>query len=138
MEKRQIVSGKCELPRCKLCVEIKEMNDHVNLSGHDISFNDNMSCISHNIIYAILCSSCGKHYIGETKCRLNLRINFHREQIKRSENAKLYVSRHIHDCGAEFKVIPIFSLPSNCSSYVRKHMENYFIKLTSPSLNSHS
>ena len=94
-----------------------------------------MCCTTKNLIYILFCNNCNKFYVGETSMALNLRINLHRNHITNNNYGHLPVSTHIKTCNKLFSVIPIFKLHTN-SDYIRKKMEDNFIFLLKPELNS--
>ena len=124
---------KCNESRCKTCSILVEGNCSTLVNNKPIYFNSNMSCKTPNVIYILFCS-CKKFYVGQTSCILRLRVNLHRQQINNPLYSFLFVSKHIHNCGNNFNVMPIYYL-KNASSYVVNKMENYFIWYLKPTLN---
>lgn len=126
---------KCRRERCLTCVQILERKMLITVNNHNIYFNKTMTCISKNVIYLLICDNCKKLYIGETKLCLNLRVNLHRQHITRPEYGTSFVSTHLRSCGSSFHVVPLFQLPL-CTDTTRKKLEQYFINLIQPELNS--
>lgn len=47
-----------------------------------------------NVVYKIICNECSASYVGQTKRRLNTRINEHRKHINRNTNNKSVITEH--------------------------------------------
>ena len=123
----------CSKPKCKTCKIIIEKRGGISINNHFIKFNCNMNCTTDNVIYVLFCNGCTAYYVGETGNSMNIRINLHRNHIVKE--GFLPVSKHIKYCCGAFKVIPIYRLPID-SIYLRRQMENYFIKVLKPRLNA--
>ena len=95
-----------------------------------------MQCNTVNVIYSLICINCKQFYVGETNGPLNIRINLHRNQCKHISYCKLAVSSHLFNCNKEFLVAPIYKLPDNTSTYLRRKMEHFFINYLKPTLNA--
>lgn len=128
---------KCNKPRCGTC--------NIIIPGRIIKLpnrthfapNLSMSCISQNVIYCLICSTCSKIYIGSTSMNLTKRITLHRSQTKHRQYTILYANLHFSTCANNmFHVIPIFQLLKNTHESVLVFVENYFIQLLRPELNS--
>jgi hypothetical protein len=89
---------KCLRPRCKTCKCIVEGTNFTFENKSIIYINEDMNCMSRNIIYVLSCTKCNKYYVGETSDQLSMRINVHRQEIKDSNLRHLYVSKHIANC----------------------------------------
>lgn len=126
---------RCNLKKCKLCENIIERKVSICINNQEVYFNSNMKCTTANVIYCLFCKKCSKFYVGETGMQLNLRINLHRSQSSNPNYAILPVSKHLYTCGQGFNVIPIFNL-SQHQSFIRRKMEDYFIRLLKPNLNA--
>lgn len=95
-----------------------------------------MNCRSKNLIYLIICDNCSQFYVGETSIALNLRVNLHRNHINNENYGFLNVSLHIRNCGKSFKIIPFYKIPDSYSTFLRRKMEWFFIKMLLPELNN--
>ena len=54
-------------------------------------------CKLTHIIYLITCIKCSLQYVGETKQALHARMNAHRSDIKKEEDAHMRLHRHFQD-----------------------------------------
>jgi hypothetical protein len=137
-QKRQYKVNKCNRPRCKTCLIIIEGTDFVFENGTKVYINENMTCISQNVVYVMKCGNCTKCYIGETSDKLSMRMNVHRQQIRDTNLRHLFVSKHIANCAKDkdpiFTVMPFKKIINDDPAY-RKTMEKDFITLHKPSLN---
>ena len=97
-----------------------------------------MTCDSSNLVYVVICPTCGEEYIGETgigKAKLRDRMRIYREHIRDPETEKLHVERHLRICGkGNFKVFPFFQLRKQDTA-LRRSYENYFQKKYKTKLN---
>ena len=81
--------GRCNYcPRLDLTGLIKGKSD-----GRKFRSRTSINCRSNNLIYAIECTCCGMHYVGQTKRRLMDRMVSHFASIK-SEQVKYPVGHH--------------------------------------------
>lgn len=126
---------KCNKPRCLTCKHMVEKTHSITINNISVEFNSSMNCRSKNVIYIITCCNCQQFYVGETCNSLNLRVNLHRQHIANSNYGQSHVSIHLRSCDRSFSIIPIFQL-TELSTYYRRKLELYFIKLLKPSLNS--
>ena len=58
----------------------------------------NVSCISNNLVYCLLCKKCNKLYVGQTKRALRTRIGEHCTSI-RKKKTHMVVGRHYNSSG---------------------------------------
>ena len=137
-EKRTLKVNKCNRSRCKTCPLIIEDTHFVFENGTKAYINENMTCISQNIIYVMKCGNCNKCYIGETSDKLSMRMNVHRQQIKDVNLRHLFISKHIAECAKNiepmFYVMP-FKKVTNEDPVYRKTIEKDCINFHRPSLN---
>ena len=126
--------NKCNKPRCKCCkilipyrklIIIKDMKFYINYNGN---------CQTKNVIYILFCC-CNKSYIGQTITQFNLRINLHRDHSNNIDRTILNSNKHIHKCGGNFKTTILFIATNNDTMYLNQ-MEEYFIKIIKPELNT--
>ena len=81
--------GRCNYcPRLDLTGLIKGKSD-----GRKFRSRTSINCRSNNLVYAIECTHCGMHYVGQTKRRLMDRMVSHFASIK-SEQVKYPVGHH--------------------------------------------
>ena len=71
---------KCSRSRCKLCLEIVEGSSYTFHNGKQAWCNAAITCFTPNIIYAMICTSCKKFYIGETGDPICIRTTGHRSK----------------------------------------------------------
>jgi hypothetical protein len=131
---RNFSVSRCNQKRCKTCFILVEAKKYIFINNKIVYFNNNMSCLSENVIYVIFCS-CGEFYVGQTSLVFRKRITLHRQHINHPNYSILSVSNHIRMCGGKFSVLPIYFVDSACS-YVLEKMENYFITYLKPTLNA--
>ena len=99
-------------------------------------YNRYFDCKCENVIYMIICNSCGGNYIGETEC-LRERMNNTKSHIRHTNRNSLPYIQHIYRCNKViepmFKIYP-FYFENN--SMFRKFKEWRFIKRFKPILNT--
>ena len=59
----------CHRPRCNTCSHVA-LGNTIRGSLRNLNGLGSYTCISSNVIYAIVCTRCKKNYIGETKRRM--------------------------------------------------------------------
>jgi len=68
----------CDRKRCNTCNFVtKDQNLCIVGPNGTYSVKDHFTCVSHNVVYAIICKKCKLIYIGETQRRLADRITEH-------------------------------------------------------------
>ncbi|EZA47392.1 hypothetical protein X777_16331 [Ooceraea biroi] len=81
-----------------------------------------------NVIYRLNCNDCDKSYIGQTKRHLRIRVNEHKNDVKKHESMHSVVSTHRLNNNHEFD----FSSPMvlHNEKYYKKRdiSEMFFIK----------
>ena len=93
------------------------------------------SCDSYNLLYIIICPTCGEEYTGETgigKTKLRDRVRVYRQRIRQPEYQKLKVEEHLKTCGkGTFKIFPLLwdAEIDLRKSYERNFMNRYKTKL---------
>ena len=71
----------------------------------------NFNCETPYLIYVIICSSCNKEYIGQTRGQLKERLSIYRQHIRQPEYEKIEVERHLRTCAKGiFKIFPFFKM----------------------------
>ena len=104
-------------------------------NGKIHKINENMNCNSKFVIYLLICK-CKKTYIGHTN-NFRLHMNNQKDHTKHSERSKLFVNKHLFNCGKKWTVMPIFQMNTNdLISRLCKEMK--FIDMYEPSLNVNS
>ena len=128
-------SFKCNKNRCNLCNIIIEGSSYLFKHSNEHFFiRSKLNCQSRNVIYILECDSCSECYLGATNC-MNERLYNHRRDINNEEYRTFNVSRHIHQCGTNFRFMPIYSNPNYNSLLL---YEQIFIRKFKPSLNRNS
>ena len=123
---------KCHKSRCELCdILIESKSFKFKNSPIPFKIKRNLTCDSSNVIYVIRCSNCSDEYIGCSKSLRN-RTALHKNHIKSETNRKLFVSKHIFECGKKFEIIPIYQ---NHDYNLLLLKERDFISKYTPSLN---
>lgn len=135
--KENIGVEKCGKVRCQLCECLITGREYKFEHNHIFRVKSSFTCDSKNVIYCIKCAGCEKTYIGETS-DLRMRVNLHRNQIRRPEYNVLNMSRHIAECAKErsikFYIFPFYQVVGTNEERLAK--ENYFIHKFKPTLNS--
>lgn len=104
-------------------------------NGKHFPVNQNMSCKSKNVIYALVCTNCEEFYIGETKTELRTRMTVHRQQTNHQELTILRANEHFRICsGGHFRIFPLYKVNCESDSF-RKRKEGLFINILQPTLN---
>lgn len=101
-------SCKCNKPRCKTCLHIKETDMVTDNNDLPIALQHNINCQSENVIYMIQCLKCNIRYVGETSCKLKDRINQHRSDVNTDKDT--VIAKHFtqHCPSLEYlQVIPL-------------------------------
>ena len=99
-------SGKCSPCKAiltyKCCRQIKATSTFKNrLTGKEYRIFHQVNCKDRNVIYLLECLKCdGKAYVGKTETPMNLRMNGHRSDSKKSQ--KLAVDIHFGQPGHSF------------------------------------
>ena len=95
------------------------------------------SCDSSDLLYIIICPTCGEEYTGETrigKTKLRDRVRVYRHHIRQPKYQKLKVEEHLRTCGkGTFQIFPLLQIWSSeidlRRSYERNFMKKYKTKL---------
>ena len=99
---KQIWVFKCPDKRCECCASLllgnlyafKNVDKIFNLKAH-------FSCNSSNLLYIIICPTCGEEYIGETgvgKTKLKDHVRVYQQHFRQPEYQKLKVEEHLRTC----------------------------------------
>ena len=109
---------KCNDSRCECCNYLLLTNKYTFKNVQKTFFlKSEMSCDSSNLIYVIICSSCGEEYIGETgmgKTKLRDRVRVYRQHIRQPQYQQLKVEEHLRTCGkGMFKLFPFLQIHNN-------------------------
>ena len=129
---------KCFIKRCGTCPLLITGSKLELDNGTLITPNKTINCRSKNLIYLIICGNCNLYYIGETENELRFRVTLHKQHCT-SNYGFLKVNIHIKNCIVNneklFKIFPFYQ-NNLMSKKSRKELEDFFIKLYKPPLNS--
>ena len=129
---------KCNRSRCKTCPDIMEGTTISFSNGKTFHVKTDMSCVSKQVVYSIICAKCNAFYIGQTKNELCKRMTLHRQQTNHEELRVLNVNKHIHSCaGGKFKIFPLYRVDS-ANVHLLEEKEQILISALKPQLNSSS
>ena len=86
---KQVGVYKCPDKRCECCASLLLGNSYT-FKNVDKTFNlkTYFSCDSYNLLYIIICPTCGEEYTGETgigKTKLRVRAQVYRQHIRQPE-----------------------------------------------------
>ena len=97
------------------------------------------SCDIYNLLYIIICPTCGEEYTSKTgngKTKLRGRVRVYRQHIRQSKYQKLKVEEHLRMCGkVTFKIFPLLHMGSS-ETDLRKSYEINFMKKCEKKLNN--
>ena len=135
---KQVGVFKCPDKRCECCASLLLGNSYT-FKNVDKTFNlkAHFSCDSSNLLYIVICPTCGEVYTGETgvgKTKLRDSVRVYRQHIRQPEYQKLKVEEHLRTCGeGTFKIFPLLQMRSSeidlRRSYERNFMKKYKTKL---------
>ena len=136
--KKQVGVFKCPDKRCKCCASLL-LGKSYTFINIDKTFNlkAHFSCDGSNLLYVVICPTCGEEYTGETgvgKTKLKDRVRVYRQHIRQPGYQKLKVEEHLRTCGEGiFKTFPLIQMRSSevdlRRSYKRNFMKKYKRKL---------
>ena len=150
---KQVGVFKCPDKRCECCASLLLGNSYT-FKNDDKTFNlkAHFSCDSSNLLYIVICPTCGEKYTGETgvgKTKLRDCVRVYRQHIRQpgyqkrkveehlrtcGEYQKLKVEEHLRTCGeGTFKIFPLLQMRNSeidlRRSYERNFIEKYKTKL---------
>ena len=130
---KQVGVYKCPDKRCECCTSLLLGNSYT-FKNVDETFNlkTYFSCDSYNLLYIIICPTCGEQYTGETgvgKTKLRNRIRVYRQHIRQPEYQKLKVEEQLRTCGkGTFKIFPLLQMRSSEIDLSRSYEINFLKK----------
>lgn len=127
----------CNDRRCQLCkYSVTTSTFQSTATGDTYRIFSNLSCKSVNVIYLITCSICQEQYIGETGGPLNIRINLHRDHI-RKKDAYQATAVHFNTAGHSWTDMQVVAIDQNRSWSVtqRRAKEKHWMDKLKSSLN---
>ena len=88
---------RCDRSRCNTCRHTNS-STFIDTPGGRLKFKARCTCVSKNVVYAIICSRCHMIYIGQTDRRLGDRFREHLLSTK-VRGPNLPVGRHFASSG---------------------------------------
>ena len=126
--KRNSFPPKCNrLLRCQHCPLIinRRYNHIVSTStGRKYKIPRKVTCNSRNLIYCLECISCSSQYVGQTKNKLLIRVNQHKNDIKHQRDTS--VARHFAKHANKFNIY-VLQLMKDDNQSSRDMNENHWI-----------
>ena len=127
----------CNRSNCGLCTIYNNLitaPSYTLSNNMTIKPNTDFDCNSTNLIYCIICPTCGGHYIGQTECLRN-RMNLHRSHSSPgNDDAPLKINQHLQTCAnGHFRVFPFFKV-KHFHQIAREGWEQHFIDIFKPTL----
>ena len=96
--------NKCKDLRCKikcrdnnLVLPLNNCKSNVNARNFVLQSNENLNCLSCNVIYLVSCTVCGLQYVGETGRAANVRWAEHLAKIRKGDRSQLIYSHFSSD-----------------------------------------
>jgi hypothetical protein len=112
---------------------------HIFNYGQNIfTIKDDMSCVSMEVVYVLVCNGCNKLYIGEMDNAVSLCMNQHCSNANNLLASGLYVSKHLHayiNLPNKFKMMPLMLIKKD-SSTICRYWESFIISKMKPELNA--
>ena len=130
---KQVAVYKCPDKRCECCAGLL-LGNSCTFKNVDKTFNlkTYFSCDSYNLLYIIICPTCGEEYTGETgigKTKLRDRVRVYRQHIRQPEYQKLKVEEHLRTYGkGTFKIFPLLQMWSSEIDLRRRYERNFMKK----------
>ena len=100
MDRIPLVGGckPCQRPKCSWCNKINETKTFKSTSNNKIfTIFHSLDCQSSWVIYIIECNTCRLQYIGKSETGFNLRLNNHRNHIKKEVNSCELTEHFLHN-----------------------------------------
>ena len=77
----------CQRPKCRWCNKINQTETFKSISNNIFTIFHSLDCQSSWVIYIIECNTCRLQYIGKSETGFNLRLNSHRNHIRKRVNS---------------------------------------------------
>ena len=88
----------CQRPKCSWCNKINETKTFKSTSNNKIfTIFHSLDCQSSWVIYIIECNTYRLQYIGKSETGFNLRLNNHRNHIKKGVNSCELTEHFLHN-----------------------------------------
>ena len=101
---------RCADKRCKICPRAEGRRVLFStVSNTPYTFRETFTCTDTSLIYCIICSKCGKLYIGLTSNSLRVRFRAHRHFSETKRRIPLYrhFARKSHDFLRDHRIVPL-------------------------------
>ena len=101
---------RCADKRCKICPRAEGRRVLFStVSNTPYTFHETFTCTDTSLIYCIICSKCGKLYIGLTSNSLRVRFRAHRHFSETKRRIPLYrhFVRKSHDFLRDHRIVPL-------------------------------
>ena len=91
--------GPCNKPKCSWCVLMNKTSTFTGTwrDGKVFDIFHKVNCQSTFVIYTIECRICRLQYVGKSETAFNLRLNNHRNHIKRGVNSCELSEHFLHN-----------------------------------------
>ena len=117
----------CNDPNCRTCPFLSSVTS-IQAPKMTFTISKSFTCQTHNLVYAINCTHCGKIYIGETGRTLDIRFQEHIADIRHARDRP--VARHFnsaHHTTQHVRVRGLWLMPTP-DEVERKLMETHLIR----------
>ena len=117
---------KCSKPRCSWCNLIHATNTFKGIhDARKYKILHPLDCQSSWVIYIIQCVKCGLQYVGKSETNLNIRLNNHRNHIKKAFNSceltdHFLTNKYSHEFERDISITAIEQITSTTMNINRK------------------
>ena len=112
------------------------INNHYAFKNVQITFKLK-NCYSFHLIYVVICDTCRKEYIGETregKTELRDRLRVYRQHVQQPQYQQLKVNGHLRvSSNREFLIFPLLQMHSQDTDLRRCYETRFQQKLKTKS-----
>ena len=92
--------GPCSKPKCSWCSRINETSTFTGTQNSKVfDIFHTVNCQSTWVIYIIECKICKLQYVGKSETGFNLRLNNHRNHIKKGVSSCKLTEHFLHNTG---------------------------------------
>ena len=130
---KQVGVFKCPDKKCECCSSLLLGNSYT-FKNVDKTFNLKayFSCDSSNLLYVVICPTCGEEYTGKTgvgRTKLRDRVRVYRQHIRQADYQNIKVEEHLRTCGkGTFKIFPLLQMRSSKIDLRRSYERNFMKK----------
>ena len=98
------------------------------------TYKNYFSCDSKDVIYILICKTCGSFYLGQTR-DFKQRTAKHKSDVKNLHNSTCRIcSEHLRDCNQTEPYFQIFPFYYETNTVLREHKEKRYILRWKPPL----